>query len=185
MYRLTTSETIVSYRRVNYENLVGTCKHSVMKTVGTRWTPEKKRKKKIIITEKMHKTCELQKAMNKYVTLTLEVLSNISNKIYFVTAATSSILFWENDNKSKTGRKCKTLILPHCTNWYPNTHNENYQIYSTVPLCLIASILKCSFQWEKLQVNNFTYIYIFLIHLLTVKWTSFVNKPTRYFFFFS
>lgn len=41
----------------------------------------------------MHKTCELQKAMNKYVTLTLEVLSNISNKIYFVTAATSSILF--------------------------------------------------------------------------------------------
>lgn len=52
LYRLTTSETIVSYRRVNYENLVGTCKHSVMKTVGTRWTPEKKEKKKIIITVK-------------------------------------------------------------------------------------------------------------------------------------
>lgn len=174
MYRLTTSETIVSYRRVNYENLVGTCKHSVMKTVGTRWTPEKKKKKNNNNNcEKMHKTCELQKAMNKYVTLTLEVLSNISNKIYFVTAATSSILFWENDNKSKTGRKCKTLILPHCTNWYPNTHNENYQIYSTVPLCLIASILKCSFQWEKLQVNNFTYIYFFF--------NSFTNGQMNFF----
>lgn len=56
-------------------------------------TRKKKKKNNNNNCEKMHKTCELQKAMNKYVTLTLEVLSNISNKIYFVTAATSSILF--------------------------------------------------------------------------------------------
>lgn len=55
----------------------------------------------------MHKTCELQKAMNKYVTLTLEVLSIISNKFTLLQLPLHQIYSEKMTTKAKQAENVK------------------------------------------------------------------------------